>query len=100
MAIREAVASSRRGMADIFLSYAQEDLNFAEKLAKALEKRGWSVWWDRSLAAGDHFSEVIAGELKDACCSVTVWSKQSVGSRWVRDEAESALEQNKLVPVR
>jgi hypothetical protein len=86
-------------MADIFVSYAREDLNFAKKLAKALETQGWSVWWDRRIAAGDRFTEVISRELKDGRCSVTVWSRQSVGSRWVHDEAEYALEQKKLVPV-
>jgi hypothetical protein len=86
-------------MADIFVSYARQDLQFAEKLAKALETRGWSVWWDRRIAGGDRFSEVIAGQLKEARCCVTVWSSQSVGSRWVYDEAGYALEQKKLVPV-
>ena len=49
-------------------------------------QRSWRI------AAGDRFNEVIAGQLKDARCSVTVWSRQSVGSRWVHDEAEYALE--------
>ena len=100
LAIREtAAASSRQAMTDIFVSYTREDLNFAKKLAKTLETQGWSVWWDRGLVVGDRFNEVIAGQLKDARCAVTIWSRQSVSSMWVHDEAQYALEHKKLVPV-
>lgn len=86
-------------MADIFISYAREDLKFAEKLAKALETQGWSVWWDRRLAPGDRFNEAIKEQLDKARCAVTIWSRRSVSSMWVHDEAQYALEQKKLVPV-
>jgi hypothetical protein len=46
-------------MSDIFISYKREDQAIARKLADALEKEGWTVWWDPKLRAGDDFDEVI-----------------------------------------
>jgi TIR domain len=36
-------------MSDIFISYKREEQPIARKLADALEKEGWSVWWDPKL---------------------------------------------------
>ena len=55
-------------MADVFLSYAREDRETAERLAHALERHGWSVWWDRHVPAGKRFDEVIAKSLASARC--------------------------------
>jgi hypothetical protein len=40
-------------MADIFISYARKDRTTAQRLAGALETRGWSVWWDPRLKADE-----------------------------------------------
>jgi adenylate cyclase len=88
-------------MVDIFISYASVDRPFARRLAAALEARGWSVWWDhRSLRGGQHFDRVIEEAIHGARVVIVVWSKTSVESGWVRDEATLALEENKLVPLR
>ena len=42
-------------MSDIFISYAKEDREQAGVLAAALEKLGWSVWWDRIIPTGRVF---------------------------------------------
>lgn len=84
---------------DIFISYAREDREIARRLAGELEAKGWSVWWDREILAGQRFDEMIARALAGARCVVVLWSQASAKSRWVRDEAADALERGVLVPV-
>ena len=36
-------------MSDIFISYKREEQPEARKLANALEREGWTVWWDPKL---------------------------------------------------
>ena len=87
-------------MADVFLSYANEDREIAEKLANLLEKRGWSVWWDRRIVVGAVFDEVIERELEEAKSVIVLWSKHSIKSEWVKNEAAVASERGVLVPAR
>ena len=86
-------------MSDIFISYKREEQTTARKLADALEQEGLSVWWDPKLRVGEHFDDVIESALDQAKCVIVMWSERSVQSRYVRDEAMYALEQDKLVPV-
>lgn len=87
-------------MADLFLSYAREDRACAEKLAGALTRRGWTVWWDRNIQVGRSFSEVIECELDQARCVLVLWSRASVRSEWVQCEASEAAAKGRLVPIR
>ena len=50
-------------MADIFLSYAREDLAVARQFASAFERAGFTVWWDQSLAPGEAFDHVTEAAL-------------------------------------
>lgn len=86
-------------MSDIFISYKREDRAAAEKLAVALEHHGRSVWWDPQLRAGQRYDDVIGDALARAKCVIVLWSKQSVDSLYVRDEATYALNAEKLLPV-
>jgi hypothetical protein len=88
-----------RRQSDIFISYAQEDRPAAQRLAQPLEALGWAVWWDRVIAAGRTFDEVIEEAIESAKCVVVLWSKSSVRSRWVRAEAEEGASRGVLVPV-
>lgn len=86
-------------MADIFISYAREDRERAADLARALENRGWSVWWDRKIPPGKTFSQVIEAELEAAKCVIVLWSNNSVKSEWVVNEAELAAKRGSLIPA-
>lgn len=86
-------------MADIFLSYAREDRDCAELLAGALSRHGWAVWWDRDIDFGRSFSEVIESEIDQARCIIVLWSRSSVTSGWVQNEAAEAARRKLLVPV-
>ncbi|NOX96384.1 MAG: TIR domain-containing protein, partial [Alphaproteobacteria bacterium] len=44
-------------MPDIFISYARADRDRIEMLSSALERKGYSVWWDRDIAGGAEFSK-------------------------------------------
>jgi adenylate cyclase len=86
-------------MADIFLSYANEDRDVVAELVQVFQARGWSVWWDRVIAVGTNYETEIEAELDSARCVVAIWSRHSVGSRWVRTEAEDAAQRGMLIPV-
>ncbi len=86
-------------MAEIFLSYANEDRETALQVAALLESAGWTVWWDRRIPAGRTWRSVIEGALNEMRCMVVLWSTNSIVSDWVKEEAEEARMVQKLVPV-
>lgn len=86
-------------MSDIFVSYDDLDRARVRQLVETLEARGWSVWWDHRISAGDSFSLVIERELDAAQCVIVVWTRTSVDSDWVRAEADEAWKRGKLIPV-
>ena len=86
-------------MSDIFISYARPDRPKAQVLAKALEEVGWSVWWDPKIRPGKTFHEVINQALEAAKCVIVLWSRKSVQSNWVIEEATEGKERRILVPA-
>jgi hypothetical protein len=86
-------------MADIFLSYAREDAKRAEAIARALEIRGWSVFWDRRIPHGSNFRAHLQKQLESARCILVLWSTAAIASQFVLDEAAEGLEDGRLVPA-
>jgi adenylate cyclase len=86
--------------ADIFLSYAREDSAIAERLVAALLADGFTVWWDRDRYSGQPFGNDIGMALKNAKCTIVLWSKHSVDSHWVMREATHAMGFDMLIPAR
>lgn len=88
-------------MADVFISYAREDRDQAERLARALGAEGLQVWWDEESlhSGGESFSHSIDKALKDARCVLVLWSHHSIASDWVDAEALGAWNEGKLHSV-
>lgn len=86
-------------MSDIFISYARKDRDRVQPLADALEQRGWSVWWDRRIRTSEIWDEVIEKALDTTKSVVVVWTKTSVKSQWVKNEAREGLKRSALFPV-
>lgn len=96
--MNEGVQGESAGLT-VFLSYARPDQEQAARLAKALEARGFDIWWDALIEGGAAFAESIESALDSSDAVIVAWSRASVGSDWVRDEAAKGRDQRKLVPV-
>src|SRR3990170_6062748 len=86
-------------MASVFLSYAREDAVIAKALAAALQQAGHEVWWDRQIHGGAEYSGAIQAALNSAQVVLVLWSRASIGSEWVRDEAAEGRDSGRLLPV-
>lgn len=86
-------------MHDIFISYSRENISQAKLIAKVLEQKGFSVWWDRKIPAGKSFDEVIENAIDNSKCVIILWSAHSVKSTWARTEAEEGRNRGILIPV-
>lgn len=87
-------------MADVFISYARNEVGQAREVCQALEALGLSVFFDlERLDAGDEWPEVLDLELGAASAVIGVWSPYSLSRPWVRKECAIALKRRKLFPV-
>jgi TolB-like protein/tetratricopeptide (TPR) repeat protein len=83
----------------VFLSYAREDKAIASALAQALSAAGLSVWWDALIEGGAAFAQTIEAAIEKSDALVVLWSRASVASDWVRDEAAKGRDLGRLVPI-
>ena len=86
-------------MAKVFLSYSREDAPAAKQLAECISNAGHQVWWDRQIEGGSRFTAEIDRELKAADAVVVIWTKSSIESPWVQDEAAEGRDSGRLVPI-
>ena len=82
-----------------FLSYSHADQDRVRVLASALEQAGIDVWWDTLIEGGAVFAKSVEVALARCDAVIVAWSKVSVSSDWVLDEASQGREMRKLVPV-
>ncbi len=83
----------------VFLSYARADQAQATRLAESLKAAGLDVWWDALIEGGAAFARSIEAALDNCNAVVVMWSRTSVASDWVLDEAARGRDLRKLVPV-
>ena len=57
------------------------------------------MWWDYSLHPGDSFRGVIEKQLQTAKAAIVLWSRHSIDSAFVLDEAARAHRRKVLVPI-
>ena len=91
--------SSELGLPTLFLSYAHEDQAQAQRLAAALKRAHYTVWWDALIEGGTRYARTIDEALGAADVIIVLWSRQSVQSDWVCDEAAQGRERHRLVPL-
>ncbi|MCK4734229.1 MAG: SIR2 family protein [Methanophagales archaeon] len=76
----------------IFLSGSFKDKDSLTRIAQFLIENGYSPWLaDEQIRPGDVLTQKIPAAIESADCMITVWSKNSIQSDWVRHETESAL---------
>lgn len=79
-------------MAKLFISYANQDSDFAEGLKRALGELGHTPWWfDEGIAPGQKWQEAILEQLKTVDALVILASQASLRSKWVSHELGAAL---------
>jgi TolB-like protein/Tfp pilus assembly protein PilF len=83
----------------VFVSYAHEDRARAQAVIRALEQAGFQVWWDGLIVAGAAYAIKTEQALDAASVVVVLWSRDSIVSHWVRDEAAVGRDRSRLVPV-
>ncbi len=97
---RQGKRSERRaGEGHVFVSYARPDESWARVVIDRLEAAGFKTWWDGLIPGGERFGSQIAEALDSASAVVVLWSKNSLKSDWVQDEASVGRDQHRLVPL-
>ena len=94
---QDAAISGRE--TSVFLSYSRDDQKRALPIIRLLESHGYSVWWDGMLEGGERFARTTDAALERAKAVVVLWSKTSIGSHWVHDEATQGRDRRCLVPI-
>src|SRR5262245_56314530 len=85
----------------IFISYSHKDEERVRQIAEAIRFRtDYDLWRDNQVRAGEVYNFVIGRALSDAKAVIVFWSKQSVESESVVEEANRAKLANKIIPVK
>lgn len=83
----------------VFVSYSREDQKQVLPIIQLLQSEGYHVWWDGLLEGGERFSNITHQALENARAVVVFWSKTSIVSHWVHDEATRGRDRKCLVPL-
>ncbi len=87
-------APTTRTAVQVFVSNAWADREMAKRIANLIEAQGYLVWWERDLGAPESGAAHAAAH---APCVIALWSRASLSSRWVMEEAEAAAARGALL---
>ena len=86
-------------MADVFISYSRKDRERCNAIREALVALVVDVWSDAGIGAGSAFDREIERQIEEARALLVLWSKDSVDSDWVRNEARTGKVRDSLIAV-
>ena len=73
-------------MQHVFISYKNEDLDFAENVISRLEKEGFSTWTDLKIGAGEEWRNAIDLAIKNALALIVIMTPEAKASEYVTYE--------------
>jgi CHASE2 domain-containing sensor protein len=99
--ICESTKNANNLMTQVFLSYADQDREFMEKIAKTLMRESFTVWTNKTdIQSGVDFVEAIYRGIEEADNVVYLMSADSLQSEYCQRELNYALSLNKrIIPL-
>jgi hypothetical protein len=85
----------------IFVSYERTDQEYVGRLIAWLSRAGVEVWFDRDIATGHRWENVLRERIESCQALLVVMTPSAAGSEWVAKEVGYARELNKpILPLR
>lgn len=85
----------------VYISYSRDDSFIANQLARDLELRGLTVWYDNNLLqAGTNWRDTLDRAVRNCQALILIVSPQSIQSDYVRQEVNIARQSDKrIIPL-
>ncbi|WP_179102116.1 TIR domain-containing protein [Sphingopyxis sp. KK2] len=87
-------------MTDVFISYKREERARCVAIYNALVDLKLSVWFDGRIEPGTDFDREIEREVRGAGAVLVLWSELAADSDWIRAEARTGRQKDRLVAIR
>jgi outer membrane protein OmpA-like peptidoglycan-associated protein len=87
-------------MTDVFISYKREERARCVAIYNALVDLKLSVWFDGRIEPGTDFDREIEREVRGAGAVLVLWSELAADSDWIRAEARTGRQNERLVAIR
>ncbi len=87
-------------MTDVFISYKREERARCVAIYNALVDLKLSVWFDAHIEPGTDFDREIEREVRRAKAVLVLWSERAADSDWIRAEARTGRQSERLVAAR
>ena len=87
-------------MTDVFISYKREERARCVAIYNALVDLKLSVWFDAHIEPGTDFDREIEREVRRARAVLVLWSELAADSDWIRAEARTGRQSERLVAAR